>query len=74
MFSIGNDCAFAKLSENHGSVRYDLKNGGPVSQYMWHIKEPLLLKAGSAMHRTKFAALALVMVTVARELKKCLCG
>jgi hypothetical protein len=32
---VGSDCSFAKStafrSENHGSVGYDLKNGGPVS-------------------------------------------
>jgi hypothetical protein len=33
---IGSDCSFAKSTafkrENHGSLGYDLKNGGPVSQ------------------------------------------
>jgi hypothetical protein len=53
-------------SENHGSFGYDLKNGGSVSQYVWHVKEPSLLKAVSAKHRSKFAALSLVMVAVAR--------
>jgi hypothetical protein len=66
----GSDYSFAKgtafRSENHGSFRYDLKNGGPVSQKVWHVKEPSLLKAVSAKHRSKFAALSLVMVTVAR--------
>jgi hypothetical protein len=27
------------------SFKYDLKNGGPLWQYLWHVKEPLLLKA-----------------------------
>jgi hypothetical protein len=43
-FNIGSDCFFAKStafrSENHGSFGYDLKNGGPVSQYVWHVKKP----------------------------------
>jgi hypothetical protein len=55
-FKIGCDCSFAKSttfrSENHGSFGYDLKNGGPVSQYLWHVKEPSLLKAVSAKHRS----------------------
>ena len=49
--------------ENHWSFGYDLKNGGPVSQYAWHVNEPSLLKAVSAKHRSKFAALSPVMVT-----------
>jgi hypothetical protein len=40
---------------------------------VWHVKEPSLLKAESAEHRSKFAALSPVMVTVARQLKNCLC-
>jgi hypothetical protein len=36
---------------------------------MWHEKEPLLLKATSAKHRTKFAALSPVMVTATGYLK-----
>jgi hypothetical protein len=40
-----------------------------MPQQVWHIKEPLLLKAASAKHRSKFAALSLVMVTAARKLK-----
>jgi hypothetical protein len=43
-FKIGTDCSFANStafrSENHGSFGYDLKNGGPVSQGVWHVKEP----------------------------------
>jgi hypothetical protein len=31
--------------ENHGYFRYDLTNGGPMSQQVLHVKEPLLLKA-----------------------------
>jgi hypothetical protein len=35
-FKIGSDCSFTKStafrSENHGYFRYDLKNGGPMSQ------------------------------------------
>jgi hypothetical protein len=69
MFKIGSDCSFAKStafrSENHGSFGYDLKNGGPVSQQVWHVKEPSLLKAVRAKRRSKFAALSPVMVTVA---------
>jgi hypothetical protein len=65
---IGSDCSFGKStafrSENHGSFGYDLKDGGPVSQ--WHVKEPSLLKAVSAKHRPKFAALSPVMVKAAR--------
>ena len=36
-----------------------IKNEGPVSQHVivWHAKEPSLLKAMSAEHRSKFAAL-----------------
>ena len=36
-----------------------IKNGGPVLQHVivWHAKEPSLLKAMSAEHRSKFAAL-----------------
>jgi hypothetical protein len=76
-FEIGSGCSFAKStafrSENHGSFRYDLKNGGPVSQKVWHVKEPSLLKAVSAKHRSKCAALSPVMMTVARQLKNCSC-
>ena len=39
---------------------------------MWHEKEPSLLKAMSANHRSKFAALSPVMVTAAAGyLKNC---
>jgi hypothetical protein len=31
---------------------------------VWHIKEPSLLKAAGAKHRSKFAALSLAVVTV----------
>jgi hypothetical protein len=64
-FKIGSNYSFAKsafTSENHGSFGYELKNGGPVLQQMWYVKEPSLLKAISA----KFAALSPVMVTAAR--------
>jgi hypothetical protein len=44
-----------------------------VSQWVWHVKEPSLLKAVSAKHRSKFAALSLVIVTVTRYLKNCSC-
>jgi hypothetical protein len=68
-FEIGSDCSFAKTmafrSENYGSFEYDLKNGGPLSQYVWHVTEPSMLKAVSDKHRSKFAALSPVMVTVA---------
>jgi hypothetical protein len=37
-----------------------------VSQWVWHVKEPSLLKAVSAKLRSKFAALSQLMVTVAR--------
>jgi hypothetical protein len=33
---------------------------------VWHVKEPSLLKAVSAKHRSKFAAPSPVMMTVAR--------
>jgi hypothetical protein len=33
---------------------------------VWHVKEPSLLKAVRAKHRSKFAALSPAMVTVAR--------
>jgi hypothetical protein len=36
-------------SENHGSFVYDLRNRGPMTQEMWHVKEPSLLKAESTM-------------------------
>ena len=73
---IGRDCSFAKSTafrENHGNFRYDLKNGGLVSQQMWHIKKPSPLKAGSAKHKSN-AALSPVMATIARQLKNCLYG
>jgi hypothetical protein len=63
---MGSDFSFAKSTafrrQNHGYFGCDLKNGGPVSQYVWHVKEPSLLKAVSAKHRSKFAALSPVMV------------
>jgi hypothetical protein len=37
-------------------------NRGPVSQKVWHEKESSLLKAMSAKHRSKIAALLPVMV------------
>jgi hypothetical protein len=59
---MGRDCSFAKRaafrSENHESFEYDLKNGAPVAQQMWHVKDPLLLKAISANHKSNFAALS----------------
>jgi hypothetical protein len=66
LFKIGCDCSFAKRSEYHGVFLYDLKNGGPMSQQVWHVQEPSLLKAIRVKHRSKFAALSSVMVTVAR--------
>ena len=63
---IGSDYSFIKSStfrsENHGSFEYDLKNRRPMSQQVWHIKEPSLLIAISAMHRSKLSS---VMVTAA---------
>jgi hypothetical protein len=56
--------------ENRRSFGYDLKNGGPVSQQVWHIKEPSLLKAVSAKHRSKFAALS----DSHQIAENCLCG
>jgi hypothetical protein len=32
-------------SKIHGSFGYDLKNGGPVLQQVWHVKKPSLIKA-----------------------------
>jgi hypothetical protein len=65
-----SDCSFAmsvaSRSEDHGSFKHDPKRGGPVPQQVWHVKEPLLLKAVSAKHRSKFADLSPVMVTAAR--------
>jgi hypothetical protein len=40
---------------------------------VWHVKESSMLKAVSAKHRSRFAALSLVMVTVAKYLKTCWC-
>jgi hypothetical protein len=78
LIKIGSDCSFPKftafISDNHGSFGYAIKNGGPVSQQVWHIKELSLLKAASAKHRSKFAALSPIMVTAARLLKNCSCG
>jgi hypothetical protein len=37
-----------------------------VSQWVWHVNEPSLLKAISTKHRSKFAALSSIMVTVVR--------
>jgi hypothetical protein len=56
----------ALRSENHGSFGYEVKNGTPESQQVWHVKEPSLLKAISAKQRTKFAALSPVMMAAAR--------
>jgi hypothetical protein len=56
-------------SENHGSFGYDLTNGGPMSQLVWHVKENSLLKAVIAKHWSKFAALSPVWVTVVRAEK-----
>jgi hypothetical protein len=65
-FKIGNDCSFAKTtalgSENRESFGDDLKSGGPMSD----VKEPSLLIAVSAKHRSIFAALSPVMVTTTR--------
>jgi hypothetical protein len=44
-------------------------NRGPVSLQVWHVKEPSLLKAISANHRSKYAAVPPVMVTAAGKLK-----
>jgi hypothetical protein len=37
-------------SENDGSFGYDLKNGGSVSQKVWNVKEPSLLKTVSGKY------------------------
>jgi hypothetical protein len=50
----------------HGSFGNDLKNGGPMSQQVWHVKEPSLLKAINAKHRSKFVALTSAMMTASR--------
>jgi hypothetical protein len=66
----GVKIAFAKSatyrSENHGCFGYNLKIRGSVSQQVWHVKEPSLFKAISAMQRSKFAVLSPVMLTAAR--------
>ena len=49
--TLGNRCEF------DGSSEMTIINGCPVSQYVWHAKEPSLLMAMSAEHRSKFAAL-----------------
>jgi hypothetical protein len=40
---IGSDCSFAMSaafrSDNHGSFGYAIKNGGPVSQQVRHLKK-----------------------------------
>jgi hypothetical protein len=45
---IGNDCSFASSAafrgENQGSFGHDLKNRGPVSKRVWHVKETLAAK------------------------------
>jgi hypothetical protein len=41
---------------------------------VWHVKEPYLLKAMSAEHRSEFAVLSTAMVTAAGLLKNCLGG
>jgi hypothetical protein len=50
---MGCDCSFAKneafRSGNHMSFGYDHKTGDPVSQQVWHKKEPTLLEAKSAI-------------------------
>jgi hypothetical protein len=51
-------------------IGWDRINGGPVSQQLWHVKEPSLLKTISAKHRSKFAALSPVTVAAARWVKK----
>jgi hypothetical protein len=45
-----------------------------MSQQVWHVKEPSLLKAMSVKHSSKFAALSLVIVAAAEEMKNCLCS
>jgi hypothetical protein len=45
-----------------------------MSQQVWQVKEPSLLKSISAKHRSRFAALSRVVVRTARLLKNCLCG
>jgi hypothetical protein len=45
---------------------YDLKNGDPLLQYVWYVKEPSLLKVISAKYMSKFAALAPIIVIAAR--------
>jgi hypothetical protein len=67
---IDSDCSFAKRaasrSDNHGSFRYAIKDGGPVSRQVRHLKILSLLKAESAKHRSKFAALSPVMMVATR--------
>jgi hypothetical protein len=43
-----------------------------MSQEVWHVKQHSLLKAVSAKHRSKFAALSPEMVTAASYPKKLL--
>jgi hypothetical protein len=77
-FKIGNDFPFVKStafrSENHGFFGYNLKHGGPgvpvgvARERTLTAKMPQVLTARCvrAKHRSKFAALSPVMVTVAR--------
>jgi hypothetical protein len=48
------------------SFMRDLINRGPVSQQVWHVNEPSLLKVMRTKHRSKFAAPSPVKVTVAQ--------
>jgi hypothetical protein len=67
---IGSDSYFARAW--HSEVRITglpdmtLEKEVPVSQQVWHIKEPSLLKSVSVERRSKFAALSPVMVADAR--------
>jgi hypothetical protein len=56
------------------SFGWDRINRDPMSQQVWHEKQPSLLKAISARHRCKFAALSPVMLTATRYLKNSSCS
>jgi hypothetical protein len=57
--TLGHGCQF--FGKDH-------VNPGPVSHQVWYVKKHSLLKAISATHRIKFAALSLVMVTATGKL------
>jgi hypothetical protein len=49
-------CSNPTVGHGCRSFGGDRTNRGPVSQWVWHVKEPSLLKAMSAKHRSKFGA------------------